>query len=54
MKYCDTTTGNQVANRENKPYPKHKRIALLTTELAAVLVSLYHVTRANRVIAVVR
>ena len=26
----DTTTGNQVANRENKPYPKHKRIALLT------------------------
>jgi hypothetical protein len=33
MKYCDTTTGNQVANRENKPYPKHKRIALLTAEL---------------------
>ena len=22
--------GNQVANRENKPYPTHKRIALLT------------------------
>ena len=40
-----------MANRENKPYPKHKRIALLTTELAAVPDSLYHITRANRVIA---
>ena len=28
--YCDTTTGNQVANREHKPYPRHKRRALLT------------------------
>jgi hypothetical protein len=33
IQYCDTTTGNQVANREYKPYPKHKRIALLTAEL---------------------
>jgi hypothetical protein len=39
MKYCDTTTGNQVANRENKPYPKHKRIALLTAEQA---IGLFH------------
>jgi len=30
IKYCDTTAGNQVANREHKPYPKHKRLALLT------------------------
>ena len=54
MKYCDTTTGNQVANRENKPYPKHKRIALLTPSCGGALFTLYQVTRRSRVILVVR
>ncbi|MFO1003963.1 MAG: hypothetical protein U0936_26910 [Planctomycetaceae bacterium] len=40
IKYCDTTTTtttttteNPLANSENTPYPKHKRIALLTAKL---------------------
>ena len=33
IKYCDTTIGDQVANREHKPYPDHRGIAVLTAEL---------------------
>ena len=54
IKYCDTTTGNQVATRENKPYSKHKRIALLTRNCGGALFTLYKVIRRSRVIAVVR
>jgi hypothetical protein len=53
MKYCDTTTGNQVANGENKPYPKHKRIALLTAEHAIGRFLTWNISRACRVMAVV-
>ena len=42
-----------MASRGRISYPKQKRIALLTAELAAVLNSLYNVARASRVIAVV-
>ena len=28
IKYCDTTNGKPVANRENKPYPKHEESPL--------------------------
>ena len=32
-----TPPRKRVANRENKPYPKHKRIALLTRNAAAAV-----------------
>ena len=47
MKSCDTTTGNQVANRENKPYPKHKRITILTRNAAASLFQMDNLTAAS-------
>ena len=42
-----------MANREHKPYPKHKRIALLTAELRCAFFTLYRIARRNPVIFVV-
>ena len=43
-----------MVNREHRPYPKHKRITLLTVELRWFAFTLNMVTRRNHTIAVVR